>query len=188
METLCPVPASCCLPYRAADNCLSLLFWPVSIIELCNTPSCGLPALRRSSHGDSRCGTLSQHPRKCDVHPHLWYDLCRWRAACIARMNESLGSDSLRFWRFTLLWLVIRGRFFPFLDSSTYFISLPFVLFVVSHPPKCYPLVYLYSSTPSCVYMTHEMGGALPVLSAVAACQPPHPTEPGVDAQPAKTA
>lgn len=153
VETLCPVPASCCLPYRAAENCLSLLFWPVSIIELCNTPSCGLPALRRSSHGDSRCGTLSQHPRKCDVHPHLWYDLCRWRAACIARMNESLGSDSLYSLLFTLFCLVIRGTFFSFLDSSFHFISLSFCFICRLAPPQMLPprlLVFVYSQL--CIY------------------------------------
>ncbi|UKZ69731.1 uncharacterized protein TrAtP1_010735 [Trichoderma atroviride] len=62
VETLCPVPASCWLPYCAAEICLSWLFWPVSIIKLCNTPSCGLAALRRSNHGGNCCVTLSQHP------------------------------------------------------------------------------------------------------------------------------
>lgn len=84
-----------------------------------------------SSHGE--------HPRKCNVHPHLWYDLCR-RAAGIARMAESLGSDLPRFRRpirfsFTLFYFVMPGRFFPFLVSSFYFIFLVFLFHLWSRAP-----------------------------------------------------
>lgn len=147
VETLCPVLASCCVPYRAAENCLSWPFWPVSIIKLCNTPSCGLAALRRGSHGDNRCGTLSQHPRKCDVHPHLWHDLCRWRAACIARMNESLGSDSLLFCR--PIRFSSPSRCATFLYAGDSFLSLihHFTLFPCLNPKSRTPLTATPSST-----------------------------------------
>lgn len=178
MWKLCPVPASCCLPYRAADNCLSGLFWPVSIIELCNTPSCGLPALRRSSHGEKFRGTFTQHPRKCDVHPRLWYDLCR-RAAGIARMVESHGSDSPRCWRpirfsFTLFYNIslYPGNSFLYLIRHLTLFSLSFCFICGLAPPRSYPLVYLYSPTPSCIHMTNEMGGALPVLSLLQLASP----------------